>query len=77
MIGKKIFITQASKTLLALNSRMVLHWAIYSDLIGQKEDLTYRREVVRLETSDDFFLRFFSKPSEPTKLQKQELIENS
>ena len=31
--------------------------------------LTYRRVVVRLGTSDNFSLRFFSKPSEPTKLQ--------
>ena len=39
-------------------------------------DLTYRRVVVRLGTSVDFSFRFFSKPSEPTELQSQELIEN-
>ena len=37
--------------------------------------LTYRRVVVRLGTSDDFSLRFYSKPSEPTELKKQETIE--
>ena len=40
------------------------------------DQLTYRRVVVRLATSDDFSFRFFSKPSEPG-LQNQELIENS
>ena len=35
--------------------------------------LTFRRIVVRLGTSVDFSLRFFSKPSEPTELQNQEL----
>ena len=39
--------------------------------------LTYRRVVVRLGTIDDFSLRFFSKPGEPTELQNQKLIENS
>ena len=39
--------------------------------------LTYRRVVVPLRTSEDFSLRFFSKPSESTELQNQELIENS
>ena len=38
--------------------------------------LTYRRVVVRLGTSDDF-PSVFSKPSEPTELQNQKLIENS
>ena len=33
--------------------------------------------MVRLGTSDDFFLRFFSKPSKPTELENQELIESS
>ena len=33
--------------------------------------------VVRLGTSDDFPFRFFSKSTEPTELQNQELIENS
>ena len=55
---------------------MVLHWAISSDLIGRKKGLTYRRVVVRLRTSDDFSLRFFRKPSEPTELQNQEPIES-
>ena len=31
--------------------------------------LTYRRVVDRFETSDDFPLRVFSKPSEPTELK--------
>ena len=31
--------------------------------------------MVRLGTSDNFSLRFFSEPSEPTELQNKELIE--
>ena len=44
---------------------------------GTLFDLTYGRVVVHLGTSDEFSLRFFSKPSEPTELQNQELTENS
>ena len=33
--------------------------------------------MARLGTNDDFSLRFFSKSSEPTELQKQELVEIS
>ena len=43
------------------------------DTVRNKLLLTYRRVVVRLGTSDDFSLRFFSKPSEPTELQNQEV----
>ena len=42
-----------------------------------KDNLTYRRVVVRFGTSDDLTLRFFSNPGEPTELQNQELIEIS
>ena len=42
-----------------------------------EETLIYQRVMVRSGISDDFFIRFFSKPSEPTELQNQELIENS
>ena len=38
--------------------------------------LTYRRVVVGLWISDDFPFAFSSKPSDPTELQNQELIEN-
>ena len=42
----------------------------------QNRLLTFRRVVVPLGTSDEFSLRFFSKPSVPNELQNQELIEN-
>ena len=47
------------------------------DTEANLEFLTYRRVVVHFRTSDDFSLHFFSKPSEPTELQKQKVIENS
>ena len=40
-------------------------------------NLSYRRVVVLLGTSDDFSLHFFLKPSESTELRNQELIANS
>ena len=46
------------------------------ELVATSAVATYRRVVVRLGTNDGFSLRFFSKPSEPTELRNQELIEN-
>ena len=56
--------------------KLALTLDTHVDQLLQLTSLTYRRVVVRSGTSDDFSLRFFSKPSEPTKIKNQELIDN-
>ena len=55
----------------------LLNKVSYQTIDKKMATLNYRRVVVRSETSDDFSLRYFSKPSKPTELHNQELIENS
>ena len=57
-----------------LEKSLSVHVSLPGDYTKVKINLS---AVVSLGTSDDFSLRFFSKPGESTELQNQELIENS